>query len=135
MAAIRKGRCFCGAVQFEAEGEPAFQGYCHCADCRAWSGTPVTAFAMWPTAATRFTAGEALVISFQRQEGGGAVRRSCSRCGGAVPTEAPSLGMTDVYPFLLEDFSFVPAVHIQCAESVLPIEDGLPHFDRWPTQG
>ncbi|HWD36542.1 MAG TPA: hypothetical protein VG840_10295, partial [Casimicrobiaceae bacterium] len=38
------GRCFCGAVQFTATGEPAAMGYCHCESCRHWSAGPVNAF-------------------------------------------------------------------------------------------
>jgi hypothetical protein len=32
-----KGKCFCGAVEIEATGTPAVQGYCHCEDCKSWS--------------------------------------------------------------------------------------------------
>ena len=32
-----KGSCFCGAVEFEVNGEPTVMVYCHCKDCQAWS--------------------------------------------------------------------------------------------------
>lgn len=31
-----QGQCFCGAVQFSVNGEPAAMGYCHCQSCRQW---------------------------------------------------------------------------------------------------
>ncbi len=33
------GGCLCGALRYEAEGEPHFAGYCCCADCRKASGS------------------------------------------------------------------------------------------------
>jgi hypothetical protein len=39
MTEILKGSCLCGAVTYEASGEPAIAGHCHCIDCRKTSGT------------------------------------------------------------------------------------------------
>ena len=36
-----KGKCMCGAVQFEVPCEPFAMLVCHCIDCRAWSASPV----------------------------------------------------------------------------------------------
>ena len=36
-----KGSCFCGAVQFEVNGEPTVMIYCHYKDCQAWSAGPI----------------------------------------------------------------------------------------------
>ena len=36
-----KGSCFCGAVEFEVNGEPTVMIYCHCKDCQAWN-SPLT---------------------------------------------------------------------------------------------
>ena len=33
------GGCLCGAVTYEAAGEPAVVGHCYCDDCRKSSGT------------------------------------------------------------------------------------------------
>ena len=38
------GGCRCGAIRFEAAGEPVHISYCHCGDCRRASGAPLTAF-------------------------------------------------------------------------------------------
>ena len=34
MAGTMKGSCLCGGVRFGAQGEPLFQGFCQCLDCR-----------------------------------------------------------------------------------------------------
>ena len=34
-----QGGCLCGAVRYSIVGEPVFQLYCYCTDCRRVSGT------------------------------------------------------------------------------------------------
>ena len=41
------GGCLCGAVRYEATGDPIVTGYCHCADCRRNSGAPVVTLVMF----------------------------------------------------------------------------------------
>src|SRR2546421_483932 len=55
--ATYKGRCFCGAVEFNVTGEPAAMGYCHCESCRGWSAAPVNAFTLWKPDAVKVTRG------------------------------------------------------------------------------
>ena len=43
-----RGRCFCGAVEFEVSGAPAAMGYCHCEDCTTWAASPINSFSLWP---------------------------------------------------------------------------------------
>ena len=61
-----RGSCFCGAVAIEADGEPLDQGYCHCDDCRAYSGAPVSTFTIWPADAVRVTKGGDLLGGFDK---------------------------------------------------------------------
>lgn len=43
--AIYTGRCYCGAVRLRMSSAPQVVAYCHCTDCRRWTGGPVGAFA------------------------------------------------------------------------------------------
>ena len=56
-----EGRCFCGAIRIEAQGTPMVSGYCHCQDCRDWSGTPMVSVVMWPFDAVTITQGGELI--------------------------------------------------------------------------
>ena len=42
MTESHKGRCLCGAVEFEFEGKPNWVAYCHCESCRRNTSSPTT---------------------------------------------------------------------------------------------
>jgi hypothetical protein len=125
------GECFCGAVKLEATGEPVGMGYCHCGSCRSWSGGPVNAFSLWQPDAVRVTAGAENVATFQKTEV--SQRKYCSKCGGHLMTNHPTLGVVDVFSATLPTLNFQPGLHVNYAETVLPMRDGLPKFRDFPT--
>ncbi len=127
-----RGECFCGAVALEASGEPEGMGYCHCRSCRSWSGGPVNAFSLWKPDAVRVTRGEDDLASFQKTEISDRVW--CSKCGGHLMTRHPTLGLVDVFAATLPGLDFQPGVHVNYAETVLPMKDGLPKFRDFPTE-
>ncbi len=127
-----RGECFCGAVALEASGEPEGMGYCHCRSCRSWSGGPVNAFSLWKPDAVRVTRGENDLANFQKTEISDRVW--CSKCGGHLMTRHPTLGLVDVFAATLPSLDFQPAVHVNYAETVLPMKDGLPKFRDFPTE-
>ena len=118
------GECFCGAIKIEAAGEPQAMGYCHCRSCRSWSGGPVNAFTLWAPDAVRITAGAENLATHQQSEL--SQRQYCARCGGHLMTNHPTLGVIDVFAATLPNLDFKPGVHINYAETVLPMKDGLP---------
>jgi hypothetical protein len=126
-----RGECFCGAVEIEASGEPEGMGYCHCRSCRSWSGGPVNAFSLWKPEAVRVTRGENDLTSFQKTEVSD--RAWCAKCGGHLMARHPTLGLVDVFAATLPDLDFQPGVHVNYAETVLPMQDGLPKFRDFPT--
>jgi len=119
-----KGRCFCGAVELQVTGGPVAAGYCHCASCREWSAGPVNAFTLWPPSALSITRGLEHVGTYNKTER--SARKWCKRCGGHLLTEHPHWGLVDVYAAVLADFPFEPQVHVNYAETVLHLHDGLP---------
>ena len=118
-----RGSCFCGAVEVRVVGAPAAMGYCHCSSCRAWAAAPVNAFTLWPPTAVKITKGEEQLGSFSKTPT--SVRRWCKSCGGHVLTEHPTFGVTDVYAAVIPDFPFSPMLHVNYADTVLHLHDGL----------
>lgn len=78
-----RGGCLCGAVRYEAEGEPGMTGHCYCGDCRKASGSGFVPFMGFPASAVRFT-GQTLKFVSKAARGGDAVRNSCPLCGSLV---------------------------------------------------
>jgi hypothetical protein len=125
-----KGECFCGTVQIEVSGTPEAMGYCHCRSCRSWSASPVNAFTLWNRNAVQVTAGAEHIGMFQKTAA--SERKYCNKCGGHLMTNHPSLGLVDVYAATLPTLKFSPSVHVNYAETVLPMRDGLPKFRDFP---
>jgi hypothetical protein len=124
------GECFCGAVKIETTGEPQAMGYCHCRSCRSWSGGPVNAFTLWAPDAVRVTAGAESLATYQQSEL--SQRQYCAKCGGHLMTNHPTLGVVDVLAATLPTLDFKPGVHINYAETVLPMKDGLTKLKDFP---
>jgi hypothetical protein len=127
-----KGKCFCGTVQVEATGEPVAMGYCHCNSCRSWSAAPVNAFTLWKPEAVKVTTGAEHLASFQKTAF--SRRQYCAKCGSHLMTNHPSIGLVDVYAATLPALPFSPGVHVNYAETVLPMRDGLPKLRDFPAE-
>jgi hypothetical protein len=127
-----KGECFCGAVKLEAEGAPDAMGYCHCNSCRSWSAGPVNAFTLWKPDAVRVTEGAEFIGMYQKTPV--SQRQYCTKCGGHVVNNHPPLGLVDVYAAILPTLAFKPGVHVNYAETVLPMKDGLPKLKDFPKE-
>ncbi len=126
------GNCFCGAVEIEVSGSPEAMGYCHCRSCRSWSGGPVNAFSLWKPEAVRITAGSEHVATYAKTPM--SQRQYCSKCGVHLMTSHTPLGMIDVYAATIPTLAFAPAVHVNYAETVLPIRDALPKLKDFPAE-
>ena len=59
-------------------------------------------------------------------------RRYCTKCGGHITVEHPTLGLIDVRIGALPNFPFKPRVHLNYEETVLPIKADLPKLKDFP---
>jgi hypothetical protein len=119
------GGCLCGAVRYEARGEPNYAGYCLCNDCRRASGSGYIGFT-----------GAVLVHSHRLSDGRVADRNHCAACGslvyGGVVGQVTS---HTLYAGSLDDPSrFRPTMAIFAREKApwVVIPPGLNVFDGMP---
>jgi hypothetical protein len=100
-----KGRCYCGAVRYEAAADPARETACHCTICRRTSGAAFVAWFTVPAASFRLVSGEP--TSFKSSEHG--TRTFCATCGTPLTfrsTQFPD--EMDITTCSLEDAEQVP---------------------------
>lgn len=129
---VHKGGCFCGAVEIEVHGGAEAMGYCHCGSCRSWSASPVNAFTLWKPQNVKVTRGAEFLSGFEKTEMSD--RQFCTKCGGHLMTVHPPLGLVDVYAATIPGVKFTPGVHVNYAETVLPMKDGLPKLRDFPAE-
>ncbi len=129
------GGCLCGAVRYEAEGEPNFAGYCFCEDCRKASGSGFIPFMGFPARALRIS-GETKLSRTRAARGGQAVRNHCAVCGSLVFGGIVGQDSSHtVYAGSLDDPAlFQPTMAIFGASRPhwVPLPDGLTVFERMP---
>ncbi len=130
-----EGGCLCGALRYEAEGEPLYAGHCYCVDCQKASGSGFVPFIGFSSAALRFT-GATRTFACKAANGGDAVRNFCARCGSLV--FGGVLGESDsftIYAGSLDDrASFQPKIAIFARDrppwALIP--PGLAVFETMP---
>ena len=113
-------------------GAPEAMGYCHCRSCRSWSGGPVNAFSLWKPEAVEIETGAEHIATFQKTPL--SERKYCRKCGGHLMTNHPPLGLVDVFAATIPTLDFKPGVHVNYAETVLRIRDGLPKLRDFPAE-
>ena len=127
------GGCQCGAVRYEAAGEPFYHGLCHCNDCRKSAGAPAVGWIAFPTDNVRVTQGE--LREYASSEHGR--RQFCPTCGtGILYFNAEVLpGIADIQSATLDNAGEVaPQVHVQTAERLpwMAHLGDMPEFERYP---
>jgi hypothetical protein len=129
------GGCLCGALRYEAVGEPIGSGHCYCSDCRRASGSGFIPFMGFKAEAVRFT-GEAREFRSKAAHGGDAVRNRCAQCMSLVfGGEIGKSGSYTLYAGSLDDPStFHPTIAIFTAgrPDWALIPPGFKVFERAP---
>ncbi len=128
------GRCYCGAVRFEADGGPMMKGLCYCRECQYIAGGAPNNFLAMPAEGFRYTAGAPK--QFTRSDLGNPVTREfCPECGTSLATRNKAWPFVVVKVGALDDpAAFKPAVAMQVADKqpYQDVPEGVKTFDRWP---
>lgn len=121
----------CGAVRYEATGEPIAAGYCHCESCRSHSGGPVVVLVSFLAEQVAWSAGTRAHYRSSPE-----VRRAfCRDCGTPLTWEGHFAGR-DLVQFhvgtLDRPDAVVPGEHTHCAEKLswFEVADRLPRYQH-----
>ncbi len=123
------GRCLCGAVEYCVPDDFRYAGYCHCSDCRRFSGSAFSAYGGVPLAGLRLLRGEAHIGRYRKS--GNTVLAFCSLCGSSLYAEKPLRGMVHLRLGTLDQApTLAPQVHSYVASKApwYEIRDGLPQY-------
>ena len=77
------GGCQCGAVTYEAKGDPAMVIQCHCLNCQKSSGTGHVPFAGFAEPQVTVK-GKTKAFSYIADSGGKATSNFCPECGSTL---------------------------------------------------
>jgi hypothetical protein len=133
-----KGSCLCGAVSYQATGEPVFTGLCHCRTCQKGSGSAFNAV-LGLQADNLTVIGTLTTFEGRGDSGNATFRRFCPACGSPVLSEAAIMaGIVMVAAGTLDDPSWVkPSVQIYCdsAQPWVDLGGGMMSFAKMPPIG
>ena len=128
-----RGRCLCGAIQYEYTGEPTLVAHCHCESCRRQTSSPITTFVIVPKTALRITTGSPKEFA----SSAGVWRSFCGDCG------SPFYYRTDRRPDVIDLYAgtlsapskLTPQCHVHAVEQLpwFEVVDDLPRYpgSRW----
>jgi hypothetical protein len=128
-----KASCLCGGITYEITG-PILRGrYCHCSDCRKFSGNSHAAWGLIETAHLVIGQSNTAVGKYDSGKG---FRVFCSSCGSPLWYEPTHLPQFRGIPLGVIDDEGVPRpeMHVWTKSKVswASISDGLPQHDSHP---
>jgi len=131
-----EGGCYCGALRFQAGGDPLFKGQCHCRECQYFSGGHPNAVMGLPAASFSYTKGKP--ASFTRSDLEKPVTREfCGTCGTSILSRSPALpGAVLLKVGTFDDPSVYGApqmvIYTIDKQPFHHIPSGVPTFERTP---
>jgi hypothetical protein len=129
------GGCHCGAVRYEAHGEPFNSTLCHCTDCRRVSGAPAVAWFSVLAKDLRWTGNDPVFF----QSSPGITRSFCSSCGTTLSfQDARWQDEIDITTCSLDDPERVPPndhTFVRSRLGWMKLHDGLPQYPTTRSAG
>lgn len=127
------GSCLCGKVTIRVPDEFDFLGYCHCSECRKWSGSAFAAGGRVNSRDFEIVSGEEFVSLYSKSEA--TSLGFCSSCGTSLFSKKHKQDKHIVRLGILDDVpTRRPNVHIFVASKApwFEIADQLDRFDEVP---
>ncbi len=128
-----KGSCVCGDVKFSVCDQFKYVGFCHCTDCRKFSGSAFSSFGGISKSLLKISQGEEAIGRYEK--GSDSILCFCTSCGSSLFSDKPISGLVHIRLGTLEESpSKRPQLHIFTSSRVdwHEISDDLPQFDKMP---
>jgi len=122
-----RGSCLCGEVEYSILDDLLYAGYCHCSECRKWTGSLFSASGGVAQSDFEILKGEALLTSYKKGEG--SLAFFCTKCSSIVFGSVEAYKMNYVMLGALDESpSLKPQWHVYTNYKVdwYEISDGLP---------
>ncbi len=130
-----RGRCLCGGVEYELEGDAVVVAHCHCTDCQRLSGAGHSTGAIFAAAQLKIQ-GELSEYQLESQTGSVVTRSFCPTCGSQLFGRNDRMpGYTTVALGTLDDPNAVSPQVIVFARSRPHwdvMDSALPSYDTQP---
>lgn len=127
------GGCLCGALKFEANGDPMDVAHCHCINCRKMSGAAFATFVVYSPEDWKWLEGEPATYAATED----LVRAYCKNCGSPVSSWRNSERDKWIIAWAgaLDQAEKLEPLHHIFAKNELPwlhMEDGLQRHQMFP---
>jgi hypothetical protein len=128
-----EGGCYCGAVRYVAEGEPALRAQCHCRECQYITGGGPNFFMAMPADGFRYAKGAPKTFARTDLERP-VTREFCPDCGTHMATRVPGLPIIIMKIGTLDEPARyggpTMAIYTIDKQPFHQIAEGLPTFER-----
>lgn len=129
------GQCLCGNVKFEADGDIAMMGNCHCTDCQQVSGSAFATLVFMNEENVKIE-GELKSFDHKVDSGNTLIKEFCPRCGsqmfgknaarpGSLALKAGSINEKEQ---IKPQFNVFASRKLDC----VTLDDNIPAFDTMP---
>ncbi len=131
------GGCMCGAVRYEASGDPVRMVNCHCDTCRKITGSAFATNIFMKAEDVTVTQGETTVFEHGADSGNRLNKEFCPTCGSQIFSyrlDGPPLRGIKVGS--IDDAGFVqPTANLYATRALhfTHISDDLINYDEMPT--
>lgn len=128
-----EGGCLCGSVRYFVPDDFQYSGYCHCSECRRFSGSSFSVFGGITKEQFTIKQGEGEISRYKKTEK--SIMHFCKKCGSSLYVDKPITNMIHLrWGTLDEAPSLKPQAHV-CVGSKAAwdeINDQLPQFTELP---
>jgi len=129
------GNCLCGQVSFEANGDIAMQGNCHCTDCQQVSGSPFATLLFLKNEDVKI-AGETKRFEHTVDSGNQLAKEFCSNCGSQMfGYNLGRPGMTAIKAGAINEKEHIQPqfnVYVSSKAPCTILDESIPAFDKMP---